>query len=60
MLKQLLEGFINLDQKDQDKYIQIIQGVIFPIKMYVLLIVILLFTLVCLNIYKLNSNKLNI
>lgn len=57
MLKHLLETFVNLDQKDQDKYIQIVQDVIFPIKMYVLLIVILLFTLVSLNIYELNYLK---
>jgi hypothetical protein len=51
----LIESFLQLSPEDREKCVSLMNTVIFPIKFYLLAIVILLFTLVCLNIYSVSK-----
>jgi hypothetical protein len=51
MLKSIIESFLDLDIEDKNEIIDLVNSFIFPIKVYLILIVLLLFTLVCIQIY---------
>ena len=47
----VIKMFLDLDPDDRIKCIEIVNGILFPIKFYVILVVVLLFLIFCSNIY---------
>ena len=50
MLNSLVDGFVNLDDKNKNKVMNIISNIINPIKLY-LIVVILLLLVTCISNY---------
>lgn len=51
MFKSLIEGFLELDPRNKEKCLDLVNNFLFPIKSYLIILVILIFVLVCSNLY---------
>ena len=47
----LISMFLELEPDDKVKCVELFNGILFPIKTYVIMVVILLFLILCTNIY---------
>jgi hypothetical protein len=57
MFRSIIEGFLDLDPKNKEKCIDLVNNFLFPIKSYLIIIVILIFVLVCSNLYLILSRN---
>lgn len=51
MFKALIEGFLELDPQNKERCLDLVNNFLFPIKSYLIILVILIFVLVCSNLY---------
>ena len=51
-----VEMFLQLDKSDREKCLDLVNNVLFPIKSYLIMVAILLFLIVCTNIYVISKS----
>ena len=51
MLKSIIESFLNLDPTDREKCLELFNNFVSPIKIYLIFVLIILFLILCTNIY---------
>ena len=47
----LIEMFLQLEPEDKSKCVDLVNNILFPIKFYIIMIVIILFLIFCSNVY---------
>lgn len=47
----LIEMFLQLEPEDKSKCVDLVNNILFPIKFYIILIVVILFLIFCSNVY---------
>lgn len=47
----LIEMFLQLEPEDKSKCVDLVNNILFPIKFYIIMIVVILFLIFCSNIY---------
>lgn len=52
-----IEMFLQLDQDDKAKCVDLVNNILFPLKFYVIMVVILLFLIFCSNVYVLTNKN---
>ena len=51
-----LEMFLQLDKSDREKCLDLVSNILFPLKAYIIMVVILLFLILCTNIYVISKS----
>jgi len=47
----LIELFLQLEPEDKSKCVDLVNNILFPIKFYIIMVVIILFLIFCSNVY---------
>ena len=47
----LIEMFLQLEPEDKSKCVDLVNNILFPIKFYIIMIVVILFLIFCSNVY---------